>query len=514
MYPKGLKTSIVVNLLFIIAAAMLLVDLVLVGSARQELLKTRYQTADLVLTVAGPMLMETSQDADWPTSTLNSALNAAKADCVVYLNSKGKDPFSAGQNCESIEILKDLARQTIASGSSTTSFQGVTKGILWPDRKNMLVARPLFNQQKGAGAMVVALDLSGIYTALRSSQKIFFVYFLVNLLAFSMLGFYHLYRWLLKPINRLLTTAEGFRDDEDITFLPEVRDGEFNRLSTTLNKMFAKINRDRGSLQKTISDLEEANLKLRKTQQEMVRTEKMASVGHLSAGIAHEIGNPIGIVIGYLDLLKNPSLADEQKKDFIDRAEREVSRVSTIIRQLLDFARQPSDEQPHAISVQDNINEVIEICSVQPMMTGILMVVEATSSADMVIGTSGHLKQVFLNLLINAADAINSKKNSREKGLITIKTTNIQQKIGMIRQGFVQIEFIDNGPGIETANIDEIFDPFFTTKEPGKGTGLGLSICFTLIENMAGSIKAESDNGGTTITVTLPLPPDIQIPET
>jgi signal transduction histidine kinase len=505
MYPKGLKTSIILNLLFILAAAMLLVDLVMVGAFRQELLKVRLETGNSLLAVAGPVLIQGLHDSRFSFAQLSITLDEASANCIVILNSEEESVLTAGRDCDSIEHLSSVARQTLETGQSISSFEGITKGILWPDRKNMLVARPVLTDEKVAGAIAVALDLNDIYQSLRNSQRMFFVYFPINLLVFAMIGFYQLYRWLLKPINRLVNTAEEFRDDEDFTFLPEARDGEFNRLSLTLNKMLARINRDRSRLQETISDLEEANLKLRRTQQEMVRTEKLASVGRLSAGIAHEIGNPIGIIIGYLDLLQQTSISDEQKKDFIARAEIEVHRINTIIRQLLDFARQPPDEQQCAISVHETVKEVVEICTVQPMMAGITIDIEATAPENFVVGTSSQLKQVFLNLLINAADAINSTNDDCPEGRITIRTVNLNDDSGEGRAGIIQIQFIDNGPGIASGNLENIFDPFYTTKEPGKGTGLGLSICFTIVENMGGGVKAASDSEGTTITVTLPL---------
>lgn len=505
MNPKGLKTSIVLNLLFILAVAMLLVDLVMVGLSRQAMLKVRFETANALLALSGPLLINGQGDAARSPAAIAAALHAASASCLIGLTVDGEYLATVGADCDEIEPLSKVARETIRSGRALSSFDGLTRGVFWPDRKTMLVSSPLYDNQEVTGAIAVALDLEAVYLSLRYSQRVFFVYFLVNLLTFSLLGLYLLYRSLLRPIKRLVNTAEKYRDDEDITFLPETRAGEFKRLSDTLNKMFARINRDRERLQKTIVKLEEANLKLRKTQIEMVRAEKLASVGRLSAGIAHEIGNPIGIVIGYLDLLKKASIPVAQKKDFILRAEREVNRINTIIRQLLEFARQPSEEKQHEISIHAVIDEVVEICAVQPMMGNITIVVDAAAAEDYILGTSDQLKQVFLNLLINAADAINSMADLNREGIIAIKTVNLQNDRAKHENGSIQIQVIDNGPGIETAILDDIFDPFYTTKEPGKGTGLGLSICFSIIESMAGDIKATSGGSGTIITVRLPL---------
>lgn len=505
MYPKGLKTNIILNLLLILAAAMLLIDLVMLGSARQELLRARLETGNSLLAATGPILIKGQSEQGLSSSQLSVLMNEASANCITAINNVGANVFSYGSDCASIENLQGDVEQALESGESSSSFEGITKGVFWPDRKNILISRPIFNDKEIDGAVAVALDMGVIYQSLRNSQRIFFVYFLVNLLLFVMFGFYQLYRRLLKPINQLVDTAEEFRDENDFTFLPETRSGEFNRLSHTLNKMLARINRDKSKLQETILDLEATNMKLINTQQEVIRAEKLASVGRLSAGVAHEIGNPIGIVIGYLDLLKKASITKEQKKDFISRAEKEVSRINTIIRQLLDFARQPLDEPQSEISIHETINEVVEICSVQPMMARIKVAIETTAAENLVVGTNGQLKQIFLNLLINAADAINSTNNDCDEGKIIIRTIVLDHADAEDRGGYIQIQFIDNGSGIETDNLGNIFDPFYTTKEPGKGTGLGLSICFTLIESMGGNIKAESNQQGTTITVILPL---------
>ncbi len=501
MYPKGLKISIILNLLLILAAAMLLVDLVMVVAARQELLKVRLETGNALLSFSGPVLIAGFDDSGLSPAQLTMTLDEIAANCLVVINSGGDKILSVGRACDASNDLSRDARQTIESGKSSSSLMGTTRGVLWPDRKTMLVSRPIVAAGKVVGAIAVALDLDSIYQSLRNTQRMFFVYFMFNLLALVMLGFYQLYRRLLKPINRLVNTAEEFRDDDEFTFLPETKDGEFNRLSLTLNKMLARIKRDRSRLQETIADLKEANLKLRKTQQDIIRSEKLASVGRLSAGIAHEIGNPIGIIIGYLDLLQKASIAEDQKKDFIVRAEIEVHRINTIIRQLLDFARQPPDEQQSAVSVHEALNEVVEICTVQPMMAGITIASEYAAADNFVVGTSSQLKQVFLNLLMNAADAIKSASDDCPAGIITIRTVNLQEDSAE----FIQIQVIDNGPGITSGNLENIFDPFYTTKEPGKGTGLGLSICFTIVDSMEGRVKASSDGEGTVITVTLPL---------
>jgi len=226
----------------------------------------------------------------------------------------------------------------------------------------------------------------------------------------------------------------------------------------------------------------------------------MASVGRLSAGIAHEIGNPIGIIIGYLELLRQPGPAEEQRNDFIRRAEGEANRVNTIIRQLLDFSRTAPEHQAGPVSVHQVLDEVLELCRIQPMMNGITIDLVAEAGRDLVRSGLDQLKQIFLNLLLNGADAINSLPLPRCPGRITIKTGNPDGTETL------RIEVVDNGPGFDAEQLANVFDPFYTTKEPGQGTGLGLSICFTIVENLGGEISAANHRGGgAEISILLPL---------
>ena len=223
-------------------------------------------------------------------------------------------------------------------------------------------------------------------------------------------------------------------------------------------------------------------------------------MGRLATGVAHEIGNPIGIVLGYLELLKKGDLEEEEKEDFLNRIESEVRRISGIIKQLLDFSSPSSDERTQT-SLHALLTETINILKPQPMMASINLNTDLKAERDEVLADSGQLKQVFLNIIMNAADAMEdhgvSEEESRPKAL-TVRTTNLDDS--------VEIRFIDEGLGIPEHDLVHIFDPFFTTKEPGKGTGLGLSVCYRIIEGLGGTIKAESAVGkGTTIIIDIPL---------
>ncbi len=501
MHARGLKTSLIINLLLVLAGAMLLIDLVMIFADRRGQLNERLTTAQTLLNGVQVLTVDRKTSPSLEADRLSRLLQAADATCLGDFDETGNLVASLGAGCRDADSrLRAEGLKAMGAGHLSAAVSGGLPGLFWPGVSSLIVAQPRFDRGENDGVLVVELSLASLARNLIGSQRLFLIYFLINLMFFVMLGFFRLYRAFIKPIDRLVITAEEFRDDGEFAFPPTAREGEFNRLSASLNRMLSRINRDRARLAETVASLEEANLGLRRAQQEVIRAEKMASVGRLSAGIAHEIGNPIGIIIGYLELLKRPNPDEEQRIDFIRRAEGEANRVNSIIRQLLDFSRTAPEHQAGPVSVQLVLGEVLELCRIQPLMSGITIELIAEAGRDRVRAGNDQLKQIFLNLLFNAADAINSLPSTGRPGRITIRTFN-PEDTDMLR-----IEVLDNGPGFGADQSANVFDPFYTTKEPGKGTGLGLSICFTIIENLGGEISAtDNPSGGALISLLLPL---------
>ena len=311
---------------------------------------------------------------------------------------------------------------------------------------------------------------------------------------------------MVKPLHRLLSRAEAYREESEIVFSDENKNNEFNRLSSALNRMFMGISKDRETLKETVKSLGKVNMDLKQTQKELVRAEKLASVGRLSSGIAHEIGNPIGIVLGYLNLLKRNDLSTSERDEFILRAEEEINRINVIVRQLLDFSK-PATDELISFSVNGLLKEIAEIIKPQPFMNHIELSCHLLAQKDMVTANPDLLRQVLFNLLLNAADAVSTDTGNAGREIV-IKTENTVRFDPEVKKtkASIKISVTDNGPGISKENLEYIFDPFFTTKEPGKGTGLGLSVSFMIVRNMGGAIEAEDNrNKGAVISVILPL---------
>jgi signal transduction histidine kinase len=271
--------------------------------------------------------------------------------------------------------------------------------------------------------------------------------------------------------------------------------------------MLDKISKDKKELQNTVQALETVNAELKRAQRDIIRAEKLASIGRLSSGIAHEIGNPIGIILGYIDLIKQGNLSEEEQQDFLTRSEDEINRVNNIIRQLLDLSR-PMEGKPREISMHQLLLETLEIIKPQPFMAAIQFETDLVAEKDRVVSDPELLRQVILNLMISAVDAITAE-GSTKQGRIhiasRIETLPVDYAPGKKAENIV-IVIKDNGPGISEEHIDNVFDPFYTTKEPGKGTGLGLSVSFMIIEKLGGTIAADcTATEGTTMRIYLPV---------
>jgi signal transduction histidine kinase len=270
--------------------------------------------------------------------------------------------------------------------------------------------------------------------------------------------------------------------------------------------MLKRISADKEKLRSTVLSLERANTELKQAQKDIIRVEKLASVGRLSAGIAHEIGNPIGIVIGYLELLKQADVTEAERDEYIQRTEEEIERINSIIRQLLEVSR-PSDTGRMAVALHDLIHDTADVLRVQPLMSNIDLTLDLAATEDIVLADPNQLRQVFLNLIINAADAISGAEEITG-GKLKISTA-LEKNGSHDSHGAsdkLKIMLVDNGPGIAEENLSNIFDPFFTTKDPGQGTGLGLSVSFMIIESLDGKMTGVSELGkGTTMIISLPL---------
>jgi len=511
VYTRSLKTNIAIQLVVLFLLAMIFTEFVMIILMQKALVGSEISRGHAFLSAVeiNPKFFSKSENIILPSDFQEDfavKLKDTGFSCLLVMDENQNILYSVGKDCELQEKLKIITRQTIQSRKKTARFFGSTWGGVWRQSQDMIVSAPLIRGGRIVGAGSITLPLTGVYEILRQTQYVLLIYIVVNSIVFTFIGFYLMSRVVVKPLHRLVKRAEEYQDDDEMFFLPENQDSEFNKLSKALNRMLGHLAEDKEKLRTAVASLEKANLDLKQAQKDIIRAEKLASVGRLSAGIAHEIGNPIGIIIGYLELLKNDDISNEDKKEFLLRAETEIKRIDTTIRQLLDFSR-ASREDVYEVSVHEIIEDTIGASRFHPRMSDIDLDLKLSAGNDRVMADPNQLRQIFLNIIINAADAILSAENV-SRGKISISTeVRTNSRDGSSEGGDVlKIDYIDNGPGIPKADIENIFDPFFTTKGSGKGTGLGLYVCFMIVEGMGGRIGATSQEGeGTTITVYLPL---------
>lgn len=236
----------------------------------------------------------------------------------------------------------------------------------------------------------------------------------------------------------------------------------------------------------------EMERRLRETQLQLLQLEKLRSLGEMAAGVAHEINNPLGGILLYASLLLEELHPDDPKRVDLERIVSEATRCKEIVKSLLEFARRSSPDK-EIVDVNRTINEGLLFLENQAAFLNIRIIKELDPALPKVYGNSGQLKQVFMNIILNAVDAMQGE------GLLHIKTYT--QNGGKE----VVISFTDTGVGIPQEILPRIFDPFFTTKEVGKGTGLGLSVSYGIVREHGGRIEVESEVGkGSTFRVILP----------
>lgn len=405
---------------------------------------------------------------------------------------------------ETMAIVQAAINSAERLGKMQMQNIGMTWAVYWWQPRETVIALPISIDGRLRGTVSAAVPLTPLYARLRQYNRPVYYYIFFNTVVLAFIGLYRIFRIYLRPIDRIVRQADDYGRAEDIFFTFRQEDDELNRLSSSLNRMLKRISADKEKLTQTVEGLEKANKELRHAQSEIIRAEKLASVGRLAAGIAHEIGNPIGIVLGYLDLLKQNDIDAADREAFLSRSETEIQRINTVIRQLLDLAR-PKADAFGDVSVHDVIEEVVEMMAHQPMMADIQLKLSLNAEKYRLPANADQLHQVFLNLMLNAVDAIRSTDRGSE-GEVLINTTMDHRSEGQEVGQWLTIDVQDNGHGIAADQLETIFDPFYTTKEPGKGTGLGLAVSFMIIDKMGGTILAKSTPGqGTTMTIRLPI---------
>ncbi|HUK66161.1 MAG TPA: ATP-binding protein [Anaeromyxobacteraceae bacterium] len=295
-----------------------------------------------------------------------------------------------------------------------------------------------------------------------------------------------LVRGVARPLDRLLLAAGRLgtleaRGAGELPLLGERGGYPLSRAALAFERLALAFGEERVRLADKVKELTEANRALELARESLVRSEKLATVGRLAAGLAHEVGNPLGAIAGYLEIARSrlPAGAHPDLKDALRRIGLAAERIDRTVRDLLDFAR-PAPPVLAPLSLPSAVEAAVRLARVQTRFREVELAIELPGNLPRVIADEHYLAQVLLNLLLNAGDALEGEGQVRLSARV----------LGEGAQVALSVE--DSGPGIPDCELPRIFDPFYTTKEPGAGTGLGLAICHRIMESFGGEITARN----------------------
>jgi C4-dicarboxylate-specific signal transduction histidine kinase len=343
-----------------------------------------------------------------------------------------------------------------------------------------------------AVAALVALALLAMGIPLLAARALGPSQFLLLVLAAAgavlVAGALVLGRGVARPLDRLVEAATRLGAEGGLPPLGPPGDQAgtgLARVALAFERTAAALSEERARLAAKVAELEASNRRLAEAREELLRSERLASVGRLAAGIAHEVGNPLGAIGGYAELARAKLAAGtvdaDAVDDFLRRIGTEAGRIDAIVRDLLDFAR-PAALALGPVQVGAALEAAARLARMQVRWREVTLQVDLPADLPPVRADERRLSQVFLNLLLNAGDAMS--------GAGEVRVT------GRRRDGQVVVEVEDSGPGFRPEARLRLFDPFFTTKEPGQGTGLGLSVCHGLMASFGGTIEADEAPGG------------------
>jgi two-component system, NtrC family, sensor kinase len=330
----------------------------------------------------------------------------------------------------------------------------------------------------------------------------------IDIAVIVLFGWVFLDRTVISPVRKLASAAEKVAAGDYSLRVEGVEGNEVGQLASSFNRM--------------VDGILEAQERLRRSEKETFRSEKLATVGRLAAGVAHEVGNPLMAIRGYAEHLLKHLPCTVESKECLDKVVEETKKIENIVRGLLSVASS-GDGREGATDVNAVVRDTVGMLSYRNLFRDVEVRLDLGETPRAAI-LEDRFRQVLLNLVINAVDAM------RGRGKVTVRTWVMEgwspggrsplrrratdppgvdgtplRAGGTGTGGGVALSVTDSGDGIPAADLPLLFDPFFTTKEPGKGTGLGLSVSRTIVEGAGGEIRAESEEGkGATFVVVLP----------
>lgn len=400
----------------------------------------------------------------------------------------------------------DSECRALAGDARAAGGPRLRPGAIWEEIR---IGVPL----DAAGTVAVAaLPRDASFRLRAAALGVVGVVIVANVAIFTALGAWLLRRRVVLPLQRLAAVARALAVGEGGVRAPLEGTAEAASLALAMNDMTESLEQRTRALEKAIVELRDTNADLRRARQGLARAERLAAVGRLAAGVAHEIGNPMGAILALVDLAsRDPGLGDDAR-GHLARASREGGRVRDILRQLLDFSR-PARPSAAPVDLAAVAEQAVGLVSAQRRYAGVSFRVVAEPGTPTARGDASAVMQILLNLLLNAADASASRDAPRVE--LRVRGAAVARRAGdapdaphPLRRHADAVECVvaDDGAGIDPADRERIFDPFFTTKPPGEGTGLGLPNAALLAEELEGGLELTEPPAGFRTAFSLRLP--------
>ena len=520
MQPRTLKFKVVLYLTIALSAAMLLFTGLVAWFLYTEILgKVSDQLIQVseVISKSTHFAMLQNQPA-YVDRIIHDVANLAKIDRVRILSKDGRITHSTfapeiGQTVDRKAEACSHCHQSerpleqVPKSERTWTFKG-------PNGESLLGSMEVIRNEPSCynaachqhaketsvlGVLDIVYSLDEIDRKLRTST-LGIAGFSLGFIAFAALlvGFF-VHRLVYLPLRDLESGAQRLSTGDLDQAIPVRSGDEFGKLAASFNVMTGALRNSRAELRDWGHTLEQKverrTQELRSAQAETMRGEKLASVGLLASGVAHELNNPLTGILTFSHLVRQKMPDKSPDAEDLDLVIRETKRCAAIIKRLLDFAREKLPEKQFT-DLNRIVEDTVRIVESPAHLRNIEIVLDLDRNLPLIWIDGDQIKQVIMNMLVNAQHAV------EEKGSITLSTRRAPQN----GEPMVEISIVDTGCGIPEKNLRRIFDPFFTSKNVGKGTGLGLSVSHGIVEAHGGRIEVESKVGeGSTFRVFLPL---------
>ena len=480
----GLRTEILITLTLLLGAALLLGGVMMLHLMAKGLLEERVSQLDSLSRVLAQSLVVQNTDSNQFSARLDSLDYLNKLPQNVHCDAwwfydRGLELTGSTVSGQSVPLSASRRQLAKLTGESQQKIYFPTLLNFFDQSSAMAhFIVPVKEGSRFYGLLELHFSLADIRLKLLKSQQVLVIYIFLYGAVLVLAGYYLLQRNIIRPARNLLQATEDVSHGNLETRLPLAGPTEIVQLAMAYNQMVDSLQVSRGETEKHIASLEETNRKLQQTRAELIRSEKLASVGQLAAGLAHELGNPLAALIGYLELLKQ-KIESAADKDIVERSLIETTRIDFLVRELLDFSRPAENTRIESVNMATALNSAVQLLNNQGALADINTINELSEDFPSIRIDRNKLQQVFINLLLNGVQACD------QSGEINLSSGGDNDT--------VWVGIRDNGCGIATADLARIFDPFYTTKPPGEGTGLGLAVCQRIIEEAGGMIEVESE---------------------